>query len=254
MDLARDLLGQHPGRDHRARADRAAPSRRTTAHRRRSTGAARSWSPAGWGSRCSACSRSSDVGLGRRRDLALHRRRAAAAGRRSSRSSCAPGEPLIDVRIFARPRLRGRQRRAVPAVGRLRPAVLLREPLRADLARRDASEAGLYLLVFFGGFGAVSQSAAASSTSAGPAPRSFPAARSPRSASASGPAALPDLDLSNQWYFIVIAGAGVGLVLGPASTDALNRAPRASYGEVTGITQTRATSARAWASPCWGRS
>lgn len=35
-----------------------------------------------------------------------------------------------------------------------------------------------------------------------------------------------------------MAGAGVGLMLGPASTDAVNRAPRTSYGEVTGITQT----------------
>jgi hypothetical protein len=36
----------------------------------------------------------------------------------------------------------------------------------------------------------------------------------------------------------VMAGAGTGLVLGPASTDAVNRAPQTSYGEVTGITQT----------------
>ena len=37
---------------------------------------------------------------------------------------------------------------------------------------------------------------------------------------------------------VAIAGAGLGLVLGPVSTDALNRAPGASYGEVTGVTQT----------------
>jgi hypothetical protein len=37
---------------------------------------------------------------------------------------------------------------------------------------------------------------------------------------------------------IAVAGAGLGLVLGPASTDALNRAPGVAYGEVTGITQT----------------
>jgi hypothetical protein len=49
---------------------------------------------------------------------------------------------------------------------------------------------------------------------------------------------LPDLDLNNQWYWIVMTGAGMGLMLGPASTDAVNRAPRTSYGEVTGITQT----------------
>jgi hypothetical protein len=38
--------------------------------------------------------------------------------------------------------------------------------------------------------------------------------------------------------YIVIAGAGMGLMLGQANTDAVNRASRFSYGEATGITQT----------------
>ncbi len=46
------------------------------------------------------------------------------------------------------------------------------------------------------------------------------------------------LDLSSQQLYISLAGAGVGLMLGQASTDALNRASRLSYGEATGITQT----------------
>jgi hypothetical protein len=36
----------------------------------------------------------------------------------------------------------------------------------------------------------------------------------------------------------VLAGAGMGFMLGPSSTDAVNRASRLSYGEATGITQT----------------
>jgi hypothetical protein len=36
----------------------------------------------------------------------------------------------------------------------------------------------------------------------------------------------------------VLAGAGVGLVLGPASTDAVNRVEATRYGEATGINQT----------------
>jgi EmrB/QacA subfamily drug resistance transporter len=42
---------------------------------------------------------------------------------------------------------------------------------------------------------------------------------------------------AQQWY-IVLAGAGMGFMLGPSSTDAVNRASRLSYGEATGITQT----------------
>jgi MFS family permease len=38
--------------------------------------------------------------------------------------------------------------------------------------------------------------------------------------------------------YIIIAGAGMGLMLGQANTDAINRASRYSYGEATGITQT----------------
>ncbi|HZS24958.1 MAG TPA: MFS transporter [Gaiellaceae bacterium] len=44
--------------------------------------------------------------------------------------------------------------------------------------------------------------------------------------------------LGSQWPWIVLAGAGLGLTLTPTTTDAVNRAPRGSFGEVTGITQT----------------
>jgi EmrB/QacA subfamily drug resistance transporter len=46
------------------------------------------------------------------------------------------------------------------------------------------------------------------------------------------------LDFSTQQLDIVIAGAGMGLMLGPANTDAINRASALSYGEATGVTQT----------------
>ena len=49
---------------------------------------------------------------------------------------------------------------------------------------------------------------------------------------------LTDLSLHAQALYIILAGGGVGLMLGPASTDAVNRAPSSSYSEVTGITQT----------------
>jgi EmrB/QacA subfamily drug resistance transporter len=46
------------------------------------------------------------------------------------------------------------------------------------------------------------------------------------------------LSFGSQQWDIIISGAGVGFMLGPASTDAVNRASRLSYGEATGITQT----------------
>ena len=46
------------------------------------------------------------------------------------------------------------------------------------------------------------------------------------------------LDFGSQQWDIILAGAGMGFMLGPASTDAVNRASRLAYGEATGITQT----------------
>ena len=49
---------------------------------------------------------------------------------------------------------------------------------------------------------------------------------------------VTDLHAGAQVIYIVIAAAGMGLMLGQANTDAINRASRYSYGEATGITQT----------------
>jgi EmrB/QacA subfamily drug resistance transporter len=49
---------------------------------------------------------------------------------------------------------------------------------------------------------------------------------------------VTQLNFSSQQWDIVLSGAGMGLMLGPASTDAVNRASNLSYGEATGITQT----------------
>lgn len=49
---------------------------------------------------------------------------------------------------------------------------------------------------------------------------------------------VTDLHVGGQVIYIIMAGAGMGLMLGQANTDAINRASRYSYGEATGITQT----------------
>jgi EmrB/QacA subfamily drug resistance transporter len=46
------------------------------------------------------------------------------------------------------------------------------------------------------------------------------------------------LHVGSQVIWIIMAGAGMGLMLGQANTDAINRASRYSYGEATGVTQT----------------
>jgi EmrB/QacA subfamily drug resistance transporter len=99
-------------------------------------------------------------------------------------------------------------------------------------------EAGLYLLIFFAGFapgiqvggrvldkrgakGVVTLGCAVAAVGLG-----LWASR------------VTGLTLNNQWYFIVLAGFGMGLMVGPANTDAINQVGRLSYGEATGITQT----------------
>jgi EmrB/QacA subfamily drug resistance transporter len=49
---------------------------------------------------------------------------------------------------------------------------------------------------------------------------------------------VTSLSFSSQQWYIILAGAGMGLMLGQANTDAVNRASKLTYGEATGITQT----------------
>ncbi|MBS1885944.1 MAG: MFS transporter [Actinobacteria bacterium] len=101
-----------------------------------------------------------------------------------------------------------------------------------------AAETGLYLLIFFAGFATASQWGGKMLDRIG--------ARRPVVLGCAVGAvgfylwgrSMTHLSVGEQWYFIVLAGAGTGLVLSPANTDALNRVPRSRYGEATGITQT----------------
>ena len=102
----------------------------------------------------------------------------------------------------------------------------------------SASETGLYLLIFFAGFATATQWGGKMLDRIG--------ARRPVVLGCAVAAvgfylwgnSMTHLSVNEQWYYIVIAGLGVGLVLSPANTDALSRVPRSRYGEATGITQT----------------
>ena len=102
----------------------------------------------------------------------------------------------------------------------------------------SASETGLYLLIFFAGFAIASQYGGRILDRVGARPSVVLGCAVAAVGFALWANSLTDLSVSSQWYYIVIAGAGVGLVLSPANTDALNRVPASRYGEATGITQT----------------
>ncbi|HSS68341.1 MAG TPA: MFS transporter [Nocardioidaceae bacterium] len=102
----------------------------------------------------------------------------------------------------------------------------------------DGNQAGLYLFVFFGGFAPASQISGRMLDKGGAKRPMLIGSVLACVGFALWASKLDDLSLSSQWVYIVMAGAGIGFLVGPSSTDAVNRAINASYGEVTGITQT----------------
>ncbi|MEV2188982.1 MFS transporter [Streptomyces sp. NPDC047966] len=100
------------------------------------------------------------------------------------------------------------------------------------------NQAALYLLYFFIGFGLASQWGGRILDKRGARPALLLGTAVGAVGFALWAAKLTDLSMHDQWPYAALAGAGIGLLLAPASTDAVNRAMDASYGEVTGITQT----------------
>jgi len=103
---------------------------------------------------------------------------------------------------------------------------------------KTASNAGVYILYFFLGFVITSQIGGRILDRHG----ARPAVVLGSALGAVGfyllAGRLTHLSLGAQWPYVMIAGGGIGLIVTPASTDAVNRAPATSYSEVTGITQT----------------
>ncbi len=102
----------------------------------------------------------------------------------------------------------------------------------------SATNAGLFLLVFFGGFSIAAQWGGRILDSRGARPTVVLGCAVAAVGFYLWGSKLDGLDFGSQWIYLAIAGAGTGLTLGPVSTDAINRAPRATYGAVTGVTQT----------------
>jgi EmrB/QacA subfamily drug resistance transporter len=147
-------------------------------------------------------------------------------------------QPLLDLRIF-----RDRGFATETAVLGLMSVVFIPFFFFASVYAqvslgKSSSEAGLYLLYFFLGFVILAQIGGRILDARG----AKPAVVGGCALAAVGffllAGKLTDLSLGAQWVYVMIAGGGVGLMLGTASTDAVNRAPSTSYSEVTGITQT----------------
>jgi predicted MFS family arabinose efflux permease len=146
-------------------------------------------------------------------------------------------EPLIRVRLF-----RDRGFAADNAILALMSVAFVPLFFFASLYAQiclgwKPSEAGLYLLIFFGGFATAAHVGGRILDSRGARPSVVVGCAVAAVGFAGWAEQLPDHSLNGQWLWIIVAGAGMGLILGPASTDAVNRA-RTGYGEATGITQT----------------
>jgi EmrB/QacA subfamily drug resistance transporter len=103
---------------------------------------------------------------------------------------------------------------------------------------KNASNAGLYILYFFIGFVIASQIGGRILDSRGARPAVVLGAAVGAVGFYLLAGKLTNLSFGAQEWYVALAGAGPGLMLGVASTDAVNRAPHTSYSEVTGITQT----------------
>jgi hypothetical protein len=101
-----------------------------------------------------------------------------------------------------------------------------------------ASNAGLILFVFFGGFTIAAQWGGRILDKRGARPTVVLGCAVAAVGFYLWGQHLDALSFSKQWPYLAIAGAGMGLTLGPVSTDALNRSASDAYGAVTGITQT----------------
>jgi EmrB/QacA subfamily drug resistance transporter len=145
--------------------------------------------------------------------------------------------PLIEVGIFAHRGFTADNVVMALAYGCFLPLFFFASVYAQVVLGYNAGKTGLYILVIFIGFAVATQLGGRILDRRG----ARPAAVIGSALGAVGFylwAGHLHQPLGSQWPFIIMAGAGIGFVLTPVTTDAVNRAPRGSYGEVTGVTQT----------------
>jgi EmrB/QacA subfamily drug resistance transporter len=145
--------------------------------------------------------------------------------------------PLIEVGIFAHRGFAADNVVMGLAYGCFLPLFFFASVYAQVVLGYNAGKTGLYILVIFIGFAAATQLGGRILDRRGARPAAVVG-------SALGAAGFylwaGDLhhSLGSQVPWIIMAGAGIGFVLTPVTTDAVNRAPHGSFGEVTGVTQT----------------
>jgi EmrB/QacA subfamily drug resistance transporter len=103
---------------------------------------------------------------------------------------------------------------------------------------KSASEAGIFLLYFFIGFVVLAQVGGRMLDREGAKRAVVLGCAIAAVGFGVWASKATTLSFSKQQIWVIVAGAGMGMMLGPANTDAVNRAGNLSYGEATGITQT----------------
>ena len=146
--------------------------------------------------------------------------------------------PLIQVRIFSIQAFRVENLVLGIAMLVFVPMFFFASEYAQIALGKKAAQAGLYLLYFFIGYAVASQLGGRMLDRIGAKRPVVMGCVLAAVGFALWAGELTKLTFSSQEWYVVLAGAGVGLMLTPASTDALNRASKHSYGEATGITQT----------------
>ena len=147
-------------------------------------------------------------------------------------------QPLISVRLFAIRAFLVENVILVISMACFIPIFFFASVYAQDALGDGPNQAGLFLLLFFAGFApgvqvggrVIDRRGAKQVVTIGSAVAAVGFELWSRK--------VLGLSVGTQWYFVVLSGLGMGLMVGPANTDAINQAGRLSYGEATGITQT----------------
>jgi len=147
-------------------------------------------------------------------------------------------EPLIRVRLFANRAFAADSLAVLLTFGLLVPVFFFSSMYSQIALEYPVSEAGLYLAVFFGGWALGSRSGGGMLDSVGVKRPAVIGGIVGAVGFVIWGMQIPDDSLNSQWYGMVIAGAGMGMVISSTNTDALNRVPAAARGETSGILMT----------------